>query len=224
MTGRREGFTNRVVVRSARDASPPVARAAVAGFAWSFVLAACAALTFAADAAAQGAGPYYDDDSVLIDLSVIDDGGLGRRQAPLPAAGVVPRLGGALQMPGLEMPRSRFHGLGSPSGQATAQLARPPAAKSRPATAPRTAAAAPTRPPVEKRAAAVQPPPPPSGIPAQPPAPPVVAAMPAPSPSPPPAPAAAPAPQTAAPAPRSMAPPGAHAPKPLDPAASAPRP
>ena len=209
MSGRRDGCTGSLS-----------ARAAVAAF---------AALVFASAAAAQGAGPYYDDDSVLVDLSVIDDGGFGRRPALLPPAGVVPGTG-SVQMPGTEMPRSRFYGLGPPSGQIIAQLARPPAAKSRPAAAPRTAAAAPTRParaPVEKRAAAVQPPP--SGIPAQPPAPPVIAAMPAPSPSPPPAPAppaavAPPPPAAVAPPPPAAAvpPPAAVAPRGIAPPATGP--
>ncbi|MCC7017453.1 MAG: OmpA family protein [Rhodospirillales bacterium] len=185
MTDRRGGFAKRLVVRSAR---------AAAVTAIGFALAA-------ADAAAQGAGPYYDDESVVVDLSVIDDGGFGRPPARLPPAGVVPGTGGPLQMPGTDMPRSRFYGLGPPSGR-TAALAKPPAAaaRTRPATAPKTAAAPAraARAPVEKRAAA--PAAPPSQIPAAPPPPPVIAAVPPPSPpAPAPAPAAAPATQPAAP-------------------------
>lgn len=155
-----------------------------------------ATLAFATSAAAQGAGPYYDDESVVVDLSVLDDGGFGRRAAKLPPAGVVPRIDGSMQMPGREMPRSRFHGLEPGTGRTTAALARPPAAaaKSRPAAAVKTAASPPARPPVEKRATTTQPPPPPAGIPAQPPAPPVIMAMPQPSP-----PAPAPTPEPVAP-------------------------
>ncbi|MBM3733570.1 MAG: hypothetical protein FJW24_08945, partial [Acidimicrobiia bacterium] len=145
------------------------------------------------DAAAQGAGPYYDDESVIVDLSVIDDSGRGRRLLVLPPAGVVPGYGGPLWMPGTEMPRSRFHGPGGAAAEAKPAPKPPTAAKSQPVT---KMAAAPAekpapekratekRAPVEKRAAAapargapssargdspaqpVPPPPPPAGIPA----------------------------------------------------------
>ncbi len=172
-----------------------------------------------ASAAAQGAGPYYDDESVVVDLSVIDDSGRGRRPLVLPPAGVVPGYAGPLRMPGTEMPRSRFHGPGGATAEAR------PAAKPKPATRmaaapadkPATAKRAPAekratekRAPVEKRAAvtATTPPPPPAGIPAAPPPPPVLAAVPPPSPpqpAPPPDPAPA-APTAIAPPPSAPAP------------------
>lgn len=179
----------------------------------AFAAALFAALACASDATAQGAGPYYDDDSVLVDLSVIDDGGIGRRPAFLPPAGVVPGIGGALQMPGTEMPRSRFHGVAPPSGQAAAPARTPSAAaKSRPQAAPKTAAQPPARrAPTEKVAALPAQPPAaqPPRDPTRPPPPPVIAAMPAPSPSPPLAPQAAPLSQPPAPPPVAAVPPPA---------------
>jgi len=197
------------------------------------------------DAAAQGAGPYYDDESVVVDLSVIDDGGRGRRPLVLPPAGVVPGYGGPLRMPGTEMPRSRFHGPGGAAAEAKAAPKPPTAAKSQPVT---KMAAAPAekpapekratekRAPVEKRAAApargapssargdspaqpATPPPPPAGIPAAPPPPPVLAAVPPPSPpAPTPAPAAAPTPTPSAPPPTAITPPPPATPAPAAPA------
>jgi outer membrane protein OmpA-like peptidoglycan-associated protein len=194
------------------------ARATVA-----WVALALGAVALAPQAAAQGAGPYYDDESVVVDLSVIDDGGRGRKPLVLPPAGVVPGYGGPLRMPGTEMPRSRFHGPGGAPGKV--------AALAKPAPPPKARAAAPARAPAEKRApvqksapvekraaapATPPPPPPPPTTATAPPPPPVLSPLPAPvpvtpapeaapAPTPPPAPVAAPA--APPPAPVSIAPP-----------------
>lgn len=99
------------------------------------VLFGVAVAMTATAAAAQGAGPYYEDDSVLVDLSVLDDGGLGKRPAHLPPTGVVPGSSRGQMMPGTEPPRSRFHGSAGQAGSPQVSAKAKPAPSTRIATA-----------------------------------------------------------------------------------------
>jgi outer membrane protein OmpA-like peptidoglycan-associated protein len=174
----------------------------------AFALGAAGAVALASVASAQQVISETSD--VIIDMSVLDDGGYrpGAPRRPL-APGLAARGGGDLLMPGPQYPQSQFHGLSgqAPPGEAMPAPPREPKAKAAPqppakvktvAKADAPTAPAPPRvprkavdkaeaPPALSREAPAAPPPPPAVAMTTPPAAPSAASPSAPPPPPPPA-------------------------------------